>query len=47
MLNSPESYESNDGPDLHALLRDQVNLTNEIELIEQEWLDLNQTLEGI
>ena len=47
MLNSPESYESNDGPDLHALLRDQVNLTNEIELIEQEWLDLNQTLEDI
>ena len=47
MLNSPESYESDDGPDLHALLRDQVNLTNEIELTEQEWLDLNQALESV
>ena len=46
ILNSPESYESDDGPDLHSLLRDQANLTSEIELTEQEWLELNEKLEG-
>ncbi|MDA7554294.1 ATP-binding cassette domain-containing protein [Gammaproteobacteria bacterium] len=45
-LNSPESYDSDEGPDLHSLLRDQANLTSEIELNEQEWLELNERLEG-
>jgi hypothetical protein len=27
------------------LLRDQVSLTSEIELSEEQWLDLNQKLE--
>ena len=44
-LNSPASYESNEGPDLHALLREQANLTSEIELNEQDWLELNEQLE--
>ena len=44
-LNSPASYESNEGTDLHALLREQANLTSEIELNEQDWLELNEQLE--
>ena len=44
-LNSPASYESDEGTDLHALLRDQANLTSEIELNEQDWLELNEKLE--
>ena len=44
-LNSPASYESNEGTDLHALLREQANLTSEIELNEQDWLELNEKLE--
>jgi ATP-binding cassette, subfamily F, member 3 len=44
-LNSPASYESNEGSDLHALLREQANLTSEIELNEQDWLELNEQLE--
>ncbi len=44
-LNNPKSYEEDEGLDFHTLLRDQVSLTNEIELSEQQWLDLNQKLE--
>ena len=44
-LNSPASYESDEGTDLNALLRDQANLTSEIELNEQDWLELNEQLE--
>ena len=44
-LNSPASYESNEGTDLHSLLREQANLTSEIELNEQDWLELNEKLE--
>ena len=44
-LNNPNSYEEDEGLDFHTLLRDQVSLTNEIELSEQQWLDLNQKLE--
>ena len=44
-LNSPESYEKDKDLDFHTLLRDQVSLTNEIELSEEQWLDLNQKLE--
>jgi len=44
-LNNPKSYEKDQDLDFHTLLRDQVSLTNEIELSEQEWLDLNQKLE--
>ena len=44
-LNNPKSYETDEDLDFHTLLRDQVSLTNEIELSEEQWLDLNQKLE--
>ena len=44
-LNNPKSYEKDEYLDFHTLLRDQVSLTNEIELSEEQWLDLNQKLE--
>jgi ATP-binding cassette subfamily F protein 3 len=44
-LNNPKSYEKDEDLDFHTLLRDQVSLTNEIELTEEQWLDLNQKLE--
>ena len=44
-LNDPKSYKEDEGLDFHTLLRDQVSLTNEIELSEEQWLDLNQKLE--
>ena len=44
-LNNPKSYEKDENLDFHTLLRDQVSLTNEIELSEEQWLDLNQKLE--
>ena len=44
-LNNPKSYEKDEDLDFHTLLRDQVSLTNEIELSEEQWFDLNQKLE--
>ena len=44
-LNNPKSYEKDEDFDFHTLLRDQVSLTNEIELSEEQWLHLNQKLE--
>ena len=44
-LNNPKPYEKEEDLDFHALLRDQVSLTNEIELSEEQWFDLNQKLE--
>lgn len=44
-LNSPDSYNHENGQNFHDLLRDQVNLASQIETTEQEWLDLNQALE--
>jgi len=44
-LNSPESYADETGPDLQSLLRDQVDLTSQIELVEQEWLELSDKLD--
>jgi ATP-binding cassette subfamily F protein 3 len=44
-LNSPDSYNDENGQNFHDLLRDQVNLASQIETTEQEWLDLNQALE--
>ena len=45
LLNSPDSYNDSPELDLHDLLRDQVNLSSQIELNEQEWLELNEELE--
>ena len=44
-LNSPDSYNDENGQNFHDLLRDQVNLASQIEITEQEWLNLNQALE--
>ena len=44
-INNTKSYEKEEDLDFHALLRDQVSLTNEIELSEEQWFDLNQKLE--
>ena len=44
-LNNPKSYEKDEDLDFHTLLRDQVSLTNEIDLSEEQWLDLNQKLD--
>ena len=44
-LNDPKSYEQDESLDFQTLLKDQVSLTNEIELSEEQWLDLNQKLE--
>ena len=46
LLNSPESYKDPSETNLHDLLRNQVNLSSEIELIEQEWIELNEELEN-
>jgi ATP-binding cassette subfamily F protein 3 len=46
LLNSPDSYNNETGPDLQSLLRNQMELTSQIELIEQEWLELNDALEA-
>jgi len=46
LLNSPDSYNDETGPDLQSLLRNQMELTSQIELIEQEWLELNDALEA-
>ena len=45
-LNSPESYTDESGPDLQSLLRNQADLTSQIELTEEEWLQLNTQLEN-
>ena len=45
-LNSPESYTDESGPDLQSLLRNQAELTSQIELTEEEWLQLNTQLEN-
>ena len=44
-LNNPKSYKKNEDLDFHTLLRDQVSLTNEIELSEEQWLKLSEQLE--
>ena len=45
-LNSPKSYTDESGQDLQSLLRNQADLTSQIELTEEEWLQLNTQLEN-
>jgi len=45
-LSSPDTYNKEDGTHLQSLLRDQIELKNQIETIEKEWLDLNTKLEA-
>ena len=45
-LSSSDTYNKEDGTHLQSLLRDQIELKNQIETIEKEWLDLNTKLEA-
>jgi ATP-binding cassette subfamily F protein 3 len=44
-LSSSDTYNKEDGTHLQSLLRDQIELKNQIETIEKEWLELNTKLE--
>ena len=44
-LSSSDTYNKEDGSHLQSLLRDQIELKNQIETIEKEWLELNTKLE--
>jgi len=46
-LSSPETYNSDDGPDLQNLIRDQLALKAEIDDVEHQWLELNSDLEAL
>ena len=45
-LSSSDTYNKEDGTHLQSLLRDQIELKNQIETIEKEWLELNTKLEA-
>ena len=45
-LSSSDTYNKEDGSHLQSLLRDQIELKNQIETIEKEWLELNTKLEA-
>ena len=45
-LSSSDIYNKEDGTHLQSLLRDQIELKNQIETIEKEWLELNTKLEA-
>ena len=45
-LADPELYEEYDNLDLHGLLRDQHSLKEELEPLEEEWLELQMQLES-
>ncbi len=46
-LAAPDSYKEDEGSALHALIRDQVELKDQINEIENQWLDLNADLEAL
>ena len=46
-LTDPALYEDHDNADLHGLLRDQLSLKEELEPLEEEWLDLSGQLEAL
>ena len=46
-LTSPDIYNGAESPDLQNLIRDQVALKEQIHDIENQWVDLNTTLETI
>jgi ATP-binding cassette subfamily F protein 3 len=45
--NYGEGYEEDEGAGLHALIRDQVELKDQIHEVENEWLELNSDLEAL
>ena len=44
-LTDPTLYEDHDNPDLQGLIRQQVSLKEELEPIEEQWLELSDELE--
>jgi len=45
-LADPSIYEDRDNPELQSLIRDQLSLKEEIEPLEEEWLELGEQLEA-
>ena len=46
-LNSPHLYDQDKELNFHDVLRNQVNLTSEIELAENKWLEFNRKLDEL
>ena len=46
-LNSPHLYDQDKDLNFHDVLRNQVNLTSEIELAENKWLEFNRKLDEL
>ncbi len=46
-LAAPDLYERDSGPSLQQLLRDQLELKEQIEALEEEWLELSTELEAL
>ncbi len=46
-LSDPRLYQQPSPPELQGLIRDQINLKEQIALVEEQWLDLSETLENI
>ena len=44
VLNNPDAYLKDEGPDLQSLLRTQIGLKDQIEELEGEWLEMNTKL---
>lgn len=44
-LSDPAVYEDRDNPELQPLLRDQTELKDQLEVLEDEWLQLSESLE--
>ena len=44
ILNNPDAYLKDEGPDLQSLLRTQIGLKDQIEELEGEWLEMNTKL---
>jgi ATP-binding cassette subfamily F protein 3 len=45
-LADPAIYDDRDNPELQSLIRDQLSLKEEIEPLEEEWLELSEQLEA-
>ena len=46
-LSDPRLYQQPSPPELQGLIRDQLSLKEQIALLEEQWLDLSETLENL
>jgi ATP-binding cassette, subfamily F, member 3 len=46
-LSSPDTYNTDEGPDVQNLIRDQLALKTQIEVVENHWLEMNSELETL